>query len=117
MPVLEEVLLSTKKLKVGSSGWLVATKFDYWFKVDENLFYKGVDKSHIEPSRLAPALPSHGLPIEAPEAQQGVASTSASDSDPPPYLFESGASLLQLTEEHNVRADHRLAAQYLTKDR
>lgn len=69
--------------------------------MDENLFYKGVDKTSIEPSRLSQSYPSKGTAIEAPDLDDQVVK-SASTSDNPPYLFDSGASLLKLTETHNV---------------
>ncbi|KAI0763766.1 L-serine ammonia-lyase [Trametes elegans] len=64
-------------------------------KVDENLFYKGVDKSIVHGARLhqthslsEPATP--GAPPPAPDPIQ------------PPYPFVSGDSLLALTRKHNM---------------
>lgn len=75
--------------------------------VDENLFYKGVDKSVVSPARLQQ---SHSLAeplLEAPSLE-GPSST-VSDSDDteevqPFHPFTSGDSLLGLTRKHNVRS-------------
>ena len=63
--------------------------------VDENLFYKGVDKSAVHGARLHQ---SHS-------AEKGdviPAQPAANDPGHPPYPFESGNSLLALTTKHNV---------------
>ncbi|KAH7105821.1 serine dehydratase alpha chain-domain-containing protein [Auriculariales sp. MPI-PUGE-AT-0066] len=66
-------------------------------KVDENLFYKGIDKRAVDPARLlqldAPptADPAH---TGTPPSQQGPVG--------PPFPFHSGASLLSLTKQHNM---------------
>ena len=54
--------------------------------VDENLFYKGVDKHKVDPARLT---------------QQGDASSQPVE-EHPPFVFHSGDSLLALTKKHNV---------------
>lgn len=54
--------------------------------VDENLFYKGVDKHKVEPARLA----------------QHHEATAELNPGQPPYTFHSGDSLLALTKKHNV---------------
>jgi len=66
--------------------------------VDENLFYKGVDKSAVHGARLNQ---THSLSDPMTE----VAPTSRDENDPghPPYPFESGDALLALTKKHNVR--------------
>ena len=57
--------------------------------VDENLFYKGVDKHKVDPARLA-------------QHHQEELSNASSDPTLPPYAFHSGDSLLALTRKHNV---------------
>ena len=54
--------------------------------VDENLFYKGVDKHKVEPARLT----------------QHHEHATEMDPGQPPYSFHSGDSLLALTKKHNV---------------
>lgn len=63
--------------------------------VDENLFYKGVDKSAVHGARLHQTY----------SVEKGdVIPTQPKANDPgqPPYPFESGNSLLALTRKHNV---------------
>ncbi|EJD48003.1 L-serine ammonia-lyase, partial [Auricularia subglabra TFB-10046 SS5] len=62
-------------------------------KVDENLFYKGIDKSRVDASRLhlTDVVPVDGA--EAPNTEE---------SHQPPHQFHSGASLLSLTRRHNM---------------
>lgn len=63
--------------------------------VDENLFYKGVDKSAVHGARLHQ---THSV-------EKGDAvpmPPQANDPGHPPYPFESGNSLLALTKRHNV---------------
>ncbi|KAJ7126608.1 serine dehydratase alpha chain-domain-containing protein [Mycena crocata] len=83
-------------------------------KVDENLFYKGVDKKAVHGARLHQV---HAPPSE-PAGHAVAASTSSSETvsseppvefaaDPhqepgPPYPFASGNSLLELTKKHNM---------------
>lgn len=82
--------------------------------VDENLYYKGVNKDNVDPARLSQ---THG----APEDSEGGASPLDeifSDVDPdskprgrqPPYLFHSGDSLLAMTKKHNVSSLSRTYA-------
>ncbi|KAI8996358.1 L-serine ammonia-lyase [Trametes punicea] len=61
-------------------------------KVDENLFYKGVDKSIVHGARLHQGHTSDPVP--------GAPSQPA-DPIQPPYPFVSGDSLLALTRKHN----------------
>lgn len=73
--------------------------------VDENLYYKGVDKSAVHVARLHQ---SHSLS----EPEQPTPSLSATESnspaysetteDLPTYPFTSGDTLLALTRKHNV---------------
>lgn len=65
--------------------------------VDENLFYKGVDKSAVHGARLHQ---THN--VEKGDATP--AQPEANDPGHPPYPFESGNSLLALTKRHNVRS-------------
>ncbi|KAF9221360.1 L-serine ammonia-lyase [Gyrodon lividus] len=84
-------LLATNEYFSVGGGFVVNEKT----KVDENMFYKGVDKSVVHGARLhqthnveegdaTPARPRHGDPGH------------------PPYPFESGNSLLALTKKHNL---------------
>jgi len=72
--------------------------------VDENLFYKGVDKTKVHGARLQQ---SHHPHADSPASPiSGETTQKASDAeckDHPPYPFVSGNSLLALTKKHNVR--------------
>jgi hypothetical protein len=76
--------------------------------VDENLFYKGVDKSAVHGARLHQtheALPDDAASLNSgSDAQRQDQSASQNSVDPghPPYPFKSGDSLLALTRKHNV---------------
>ncbi|TFY80953.1 hypothetical protein EWM64_g3058 [Hericium alpestre] len=63
-------------------------------KVDENLFYKGVDKKSVHGARLHQ---SHSL-AEPNEERD----SNSQDDEHPPYPFTSGDSLLNLTRKHNM---------------
>jgi len=64
--------------------------------VDENLFYKGVDKSSVHSARLHQHVHVAGSPnVVNRKAQSG--------GEQPPYPFKSGDSLLNLTRTYNVR--------------
>jgi hypothetical protein len=90
------------------------------FSVDENLFYKGVDKNKVHGARLhqthslsdpsaasaplssdtIPGSPSSTVdPKAASPPNQGKATT---HDEHPPYPFDTGDSLLKLTKKHNV---------------
>ncbi|KII85785.1 hypothetical protein PLICRDRAFT_144374 [Plicaturopsis crispa FD-325 SS-3] len=84
-------LLATNEYFSVGGGFVVNDKT----KVDENLFYKGVDKKAVHGARLHQ---SHSLA----EPDIGVDSPSQADSEHPPYPFESGNSLLALTKKHNL---------------
>ena len=61
--------------------------------MDENLYYKGINKSDVDPYRLSQQYngdPEHPRPK----------TTKAHE---PPYLFKSGETLLAMTEKYNVR--------------
>ncbi|KZT56801.1 L-serine ammonia-lyase [Calocera cornea HHB12733] len=76
-------------------------------KVDENLYYKGLDKSRVDPSRLSQ---THGLgghhepPLEPPgtEEERDPGEETGGRGGQPTYLFHSGDSLLALTKKHNL---------------
>lgn len=76
--------------------------------MDENLFYKGVDKSAVHGARLHQtheALPDDAASLNSgSDAQRQDQSASQNSVDPghPPYPFKSGDSLLALTRKHNV---------------
>ena len=64
--------------------------------MDENLYYKGINKSNVDPYRLSQQYdedPEHPRP-QATKAHE------------PPYLFKSGETLLAMTEKYNVRVIH-----------
>jgi hypothetical protein len=74
--------------------------------VDENLYYKGVDKSVVHVARLHQHQ-SHSLtePEHLPQRYSATKSDSYPNSEPdglPPYPFTSGDTLLALTRKHNV---------------
>jgi hypothetical protein len=76
--------------------------------VDENLFYKGVDKSAVHGARLHQsheALPDEAASLNSEsDAQRQDPNASQNSVDPghPPYPFKSGDNLLALTKKHNV---------------
>ncbi|KAH7922583.1 L-serine ammonia-lyase [Leucogyrophana mollusca] len=88
-------LLATNEYFSVGGGFVVNDKT----KVDENLFYKGVDKSAVHGARLHQ---THSL--SEPELDAASAQQKGPDPDPghPPYPFESGDSLLALTKKHNL---------------
>ena len=74
--------------------------------VDENLFYKGVDKTKVHGARLHQShLASESVDKQMSSAE-GIPSRddveTAIDKQQPPYPFDSGKSLLALTRKHNV---------------
>ncbi|KAF8141652.1 serine dehydratase alpha chain-domain-containing protein [Boletus edulis] len=84
-------LLATNEYFSVGGGFVVNDKT----KVDENLYYKGVDKSAVHGARLHQTHNAEkGDPIPA----------QSQDNDPghPPYPFDSGNSLLALTKKHNL---------------
>ncbi|KAG9003556.1 hypothetical protein FRB93_010974 [Tulasnella sp. JGI-2019a] len=94
-----ELLATNEYFSVGG-GFVVNEKT----KVDENLYYMGINKRDVDPARLAR---STNAPTRS--------STSGETSGPmpvisshPPNLFHSGESLLALTQKHN-------ASQYQTQ--
>ncbi|KAK0488849.1 serine dehydratase alpha chain-domain-containing protein [Armillaria novae-zelandiae] len=89
-------LLATNEYFSVGGGFVVNEKT----KVDENLFYKGVDKRVVQAARLHQ---THSLSEPSTEAEP---STPPEDipgvSDHPPHPFTSGNSLLALTKKHNM---------------
>jgi len=67
--------------------------------VDENLFYKGVDKSIVHGARLHQ---SASVPDATDTSESSVPASSDDAEAHPPYPFESGNSLLALCKKHNV---------------
>ncbi|TFK18452.1 L-serine ammonia-lyase [Coprinopsis marcescibilis] len=85
-------LLATNEYFSVGGGFVVNDKT----KVDENLFYKGVDKKKVHGARLHQhSAPSDGSPVPPePDAKTEVVQ--------PPYPFESGNTLLALTKKYNM---------------
>lgn len=73
-------------------------------QVDENMFYKGVDKRTVHGARLhqVHSLSEPLIDSGSAENDPSLSETSASKEEHPPYPFESGNSLLALTKKHNV---------------
>lgn len=87
----EGELLATNEYYSVGGGFVVNEKT----KIDENLFYKGVDKSAVHGARLHQ---THN----AAEGDQIPAQPATNDPGHPPYPFDSGNSLLALTRKHNL---------------
>ncbi|KIM32812.1 hypothetical protein M408DRAFT_62316 [Serendipita vermifera MAFF 305830] len=81
-------LLATNEYYSVGGGFVVNEET----KLDENLYYMGIDKDKVDPSRRSQ---THGLD----EATDNPSSTGASQ---PPYLFKSGDTLLAMTQKHNM---------------
>ncbi|KAG8836086.1 hypothetical protein FRC17_010019 [Serendipita sp. 399] len=81
-------LLATNEYYSVGGGFVVNEKT----KVDENLYYMGVDKTKVDPSRRSQI---HDFDESDPESYQGNAGQ-------PPYLFKSGDTLLAMTKRHNM---------------
>jgi hypothetical protein len=69
--------------------------------VDENLYYKGVDKSAVHMARLHQ---THSLTEPIYEQSKPAKQSAESDESLPPYPYTSGDTLLALTKKHNVRS-------------
>ncbi|TFK71625.1 L-serine ammonia-lyase [Pluteus cervinus] len=88
-------LLATNEYFSVGGGFVVNDKT----KVDENLFYKGVDKSTVHGARLHQLHPeTHTNTKVIP----GTARVESGAEEHPPYPFDSGNSLLNLTKKHNM---------------
>ncbi|KAG9097046.1 hypothetical protein FS749_007139 [Ceratobasidium sp. UAMH 11750] len=94
-----ELLATNEYFSVGG-GFVVNDKT----KVDENLFYKGVHKSQVDPARLSQThgqdLPALSAPEETSDREQLEPDNFPSPSQPP-YLFHDGASLLAMSRKYN----------------
>ncbi|KJA25672.1 hypothetical protein HYPSUDRAFT_84980 [Hypholoma sublateritium FD-334 SS-4] len=94
-------LLATNEYFSVGGGFVVNEKT----KVDENLFYKGVDKTKVHGARLYQV---HSLadPIDShqtnPLEENGEHTSDHTGSKDPPHAFDSGNSLLALTKKHNM---------------
>jgi hypothetical protein len=60
-------------------------------EVDENLFYKGVDKSKV-----------HGARLQQHNSEPVKDQSYSCETEEPPYPFDTGNTLLALTKKHNV---------------
>ncbi|KAJ7576787.1 L-serine ammonia-lyase [Mycena floridula] len=85
-----DILATNEYFSVGG-GFVVNEKT----QVDENLFYKGVDKTAVHGARLNQHSLSDPVEIRSPGSD-------ATKDLHPPYPFESGSSLLALTRKHNM---------------
>ncbi|KAG7093856.1 hypothetical protein E1B28_007494 [Marasmius oreades] len=92
-------LLATNEYFSVGGGFVVNEKT----KVDENLFYKGVDKNDVHGARLQQ---THSLsdptPIAGPALEGSENIPISNNAQGPPFPFESGSSLLALTKKHNM---------------
>ncbi|KZV76009.1 L-serine ammonia-lyase [Peniophora sp. CONT] len=88
-----ELLAVNEYFSVGG-GFVVNEKT----KVDENLFYKGVDKALVQSSRLH----QHSLSEPAHSDESDSGPETGRDESLPPYAFKTGADLLALTRTHNM---------------
>ncbi|KAI0791612.1 serine dehydratase alpha chain-domain-containing protein [Irpex lacteus] len=89
-----ELLATNEYFSVGG-GFVVNEKT----KVDENLFYKGVDKSSVHGARLSQ---THSLSDPTGTSHVDRETLGEDEPAPPPYPFTSGDSLLALTKKHNM---------------
>ncbi|KZP26663.1 L-serine ammonia-lyase [Athelia psychrophila] len=101
-----ELLAVNEYYSVGG-GFVVNDKT----KVDENLFYKGVDKTAVHGARLSqtssisePRLdaPPLGAPDSGTRPDPDHQSKAPFTEERPPYTFKSGDELLALTRKHNM---------------
>lgn len=75
----------------------------YSYLVDENLFYKGVDKTKVHGARLHQShLASEPVDKQMSSVDGIPSRETVIDKQHPPYPFDSGKSLLALTRKHNV---------------
>ncbi|KAF8318724.1 L-serine ammonia-lyase [Clavulina sp. PMI_390] len=95
-------LLATNEYYSVGGGFVVNEKT----KVDENLFYKGVDKKGVDIGRLSL---THGAELGALPPPGSEAENTSSNTDEasqrevkPRYLFHNAASLLAMTKRHNL---------------
>ncbi|RXW23979.1 hypothetical protein EST38_g1890 [Candolleomyces aberdarensis] len=88
-----DMLATNEYFSVGG-GFVVNEKT----KVDENLFYKGVDKKMVHGARLHQ---SHSI-ADSDSADPSVDKELNQDHSHPPYPFDTGNTLLALTKKHNM---------------
>jgi len=74
--------------------------------VDENLFYKGVDKSKVHGARLH----QHHSAPEGSEYNVSPGADKNSGPLEPPYPFDTGNTLLALTKKHNASLPYPIVA-------
>ncbi|XP_006462099.1 hypothetical protein AGABI2DRAFT_143787 [Agaricus bisporus var. bisporus H97] len=98
-------LLATNEYFSVGGGFVVNAKT----QVDENMFYKGVDKKAVHNARLQQVHsleePSLDRPLisEPPtHPNMPVSHSKEQEEERPPYPFDTGASLLALTQKHNM---------------
>ncbi|RDB20821.1 L-serine dehydratase [Hypsizygus marmoreus] len=97
-----ELLATNEYFSVGG-GFVVNEKT----KVDENMFYKGVDKRTVHEARLhqthSLSDPTDNTTLSAPDREPTPdVNAIPEDSGHPPYPFTSGDTLLALTKKHNM---------------
>lgn len=94
-------LLATNEYFSVGGGFVVNDKT----KVDENLYYKGVDKSAVHTARLhqshSVTEPGHAIQNSS-ATSSNLPGASESDEGLPPYPFTSGDTLLALTRKYNM---------------
>ncbi|CAA7269281.1 unnamed protein product [Cyclocybe aegerita] len=94
-------LLATNEYFSVGGGFVVNEKT----KVDENLFYKGVDKTKVHGARLH-QIHSLSDPVDQHVLHGETSGEGASAAEPeynePPYPFDTGNTLLALTKKHNM---------------
>ena len=66
--------------------------------MDENMFYKAVDKRDVHGARL-----HQHYSLSEPNIDLSSTANDQAMSELPPYPFETGQDLLSLTKKHNVR--------------
>ncbi|KAF9478272.1 L-serine ammonia-lyase [Pholiota conissans] len=94
-------LLATNEYFSVGGGFVVNEKT----KVDENLFYKGVDKTKVHGARLHQTLHSLIDPVDGTVlavTDQGSSEASVPEYNDPPHAFDTGNTLLALTKKHNM---------------
>ncbi|KDR67939.1 hypothetical protein GALMADRAFT_257430 [Galerina marginata CBS 339.88] len=95
-------LLATNEYFSVGGGFVVNEKT----KVDENLFYKGVDKTKVHGARLhqthSISDPEHHVPLIDSQGTEAQKPNDGEGDEHPPYPFDSGNTLLALTKKHNM---------------
>ena len=98
MLALVVALLLTKRPRASSVTPVPVDAYShiYMASVDENLFYKGVDKRDVHDARLHQ---THSL---SDSFDRSGLKQSPIEEEHPPFPFDSGNTLLALTRKHNV---------------